>query len=158
MANTGCHTPLEHYISCCPSYQLSCGGGGTSDYTDLENKPEIEGITLTGNKTASQLGLDKALELTQSEYASLTQEEKMNGTSYFITDGGGVAYDVKKRTLSAGSTSISVSSPASGDYLVNIYTSDGRDYLSASESSGILTVTFEAPSSDVDVYVEFRGV
>ena len=22
LANTGCHTPLEHYISCCPSHQL----------------------------------------------------------------------------------------------------------------------------------------
>ena len=22
LTNTGCHTPLEHYISCCPSHQL----------------------------------------------------------------------------------------------------------------------------------------
>lgn len=35
------------------------GSGGTSDYTDLENKPQIEGVTLTGNKTASDLGLAK---------------------------------------------------------------------------------------------------
>lgn len=33
------------------------GGGGTSDYTDLTNKPQINGHTLTGNQSASDLGL-----------------------------------------------------------------------------------------------------
>lgn len=33
------------------------GGGGTSDYTELDNKPEINGVTLAGNKTAADLGL-----------------------------------------------------------------------------------------------------
>lgn len=33
------------------------GGGGTSDYDDLENKPSINNVTLSGNKSASDLGL-----------------------------------------------------------------------------------------------------
>lgn len=33
------------------------GGGGTSDYDQLSNRPQINGNTLTGNKTAAQLGL-----------------------------------------------------------------------------------------------------
>ena len=33
------------------------GGGGTSDYSELENKPQINGTTLAGNKTSSDLGL-----------------------------------------------------------------------------------------------------
>lgn len=33
------------------------GGGGTSDYTALSNKPSINNVTLSGNKTASDLGL-----------------------------------------------------------------------------------------------------
>lgn len=33
------------------------GGGGTSDYTDLANKPQINGVTLSGNKTGADLGL-----------------------------------------------------------------------------------------------------
>lgn len=33
------------------------GGGGTSDYNDLENKPSIDGVTLEGDKTPAQLGL-----------------------------------------------------------------------------------------------------
>ena len=32
------------------------GGGGTSDYTDLTNKPKINGVTLTGNKSLSDIG------------------------------------------------------------------------------------------------------
>jgi hypothetical protein len=33
------------------------GGGGTSDYDQLSNQPSINGVTLTGNKTAAQLSL-----------------------------------------------------------------------------------------------------
>lgn len=45
----------------------SSGGGGTSDYRDLEHKPSINGITLTGNKTNEDLGItipSKTSELT----------------------------------------------------------------------------------------------
>lgn len=41
----------------------SGGGGGSSDYDDLSNKPSIEGVTLSGNKTAAQLGLAKASDI-----------------------------------------------------------------------------------------------
>ena len=34
------------------------GGGGTSDYDQLSNRPSINGTTLTGNKTAANLGLE----------------------------------------------------------------------------------------------------
>lgn len=36
---------------------LSGGGGGTSDYADLTNKPQINGHTLSGNQTSADLGL-----------------------------------------------------------------------------------------------------
>lgn len=35
----------------------SGGGGGTSNYNDLSNKPKINGVELTGNKTSSDLRL-----------------------------------------------------------------------------------------------------
>ena len=44
---------------CKPS--SSGGSGGTSDYSDLTNKPKINSNTLSGNKTSSQLGLQDAL-------------------------------------------------------------------------------------------------
>ena len=34
------------------------GGGGTSDYNDLTNKPKINNVTLSGNKTLSDLGIN----------------------------------------------------------------------------------------------------
>ena len=37
--------------------QSGGGGGGTSDYNDLSNKPSINSVELSGNKTAAQLGL-----------------------------------------------------------------------------------------------------
>ena len=34
----------------------SGGGGGTSNYNDLSNKPSIGGVTLSGDKSLSDLG------------------------------------------------------------------------------------------------------
>ena len=36
--------------------EVTPGGGGAGDYENLINKPEINGVTLSGDKTASQLG------------------------------------------------------------------------------------------------------
>ena len=33
------------------------GGGGTSDYSDLTNKPSINDVELSGNKTSEDLGI-----------------------------------------------------------------------------------------------------
>lgn len=33
------------------------GGGGTSNYNDLSNKPQINGVELTGNKTSEDLNI-----------------------------------------------------------------------------------------------------
>ena len=44
-----------------PSYLMgkSKGGGtGTSNYNDLSNKPSINGVTLSGNKTSEDLGIE----------------------------------------------------------------------------------------------------
>lgn len=46
---------LEGYVE--GMINLSGGGGGTSDYEELENKPSINGVTLSGNKTTSNLNL-----------------------------------------------------------------------------------------------------
>ena len=34
--------------------------GGSNDYNDLNNKPQINGVTLTGNKTSADLGIKQA--------------------------------------------------------------------------------------------------
>lgn len=39
------------------------GGGGTTNYNQLSNRPQINGTTLTGNKSASDLGLLGSVEV-----------------------------------------------------------------------------------------------
>lgn len=51
-------TALENFT---PSEQ------GTDDYSDLDNKPSIENVTLDGNKSASDLGLAKSSDLVNKQ-------------------------------------------------------------------------------------------
>lgn len=64
------------------------GGGGTDDYDDLTNKPQINGVTLSGNKTAANLGI--IITKTQAEYDALPLEEKIDPNKvYYISDASG---------------------------------------------------------------------
>jgi len=47
------------------------GSGGTSDYRNLEHKPSINGITLEGDKTAKELGLQKILKVDRTNEISV---------------------------------------------------------------------------------------
>lgn len=48
------------------------GGGGTNNYNLLQNKPQVNGVTLSGNKTGTDLGLvDSDDELTSQQMAAL---------------------------------------------------------------------------------------
>lgn len=54
-------------------FEWGIGGGGTSDYNDLSNKPSINGVTLSGNKTLAQLGITN--EIFWATYGSTTSAE-----------------------------------------------------------------------------------
>lgn len=60
------------------TYDLPSGGSGTSDYSQLTNKPQINGNTLNGNKTSSQLGLASASDIP-------TKVSDLTNDSGFIT-------------------------------------------------------------------------
>ena len=66
------------------SWQTGGGSGGTSDYTDLENKPQINSNTLSGNKTSAQLGLVAGLA------SGTTQNNlvKWGSDGYTVADAG----------------------------------------------------------------------
>ena len=69
--------------------QSSGSSGGTTDYTDLTNKPSINGVTLEGNKTAEDLGIKSApmIEITYAELKTLRDNAKLvPGMQYRITD------------------------------------------------------------------------
>jgi len=73
------------------------GGGGTSNYNDLSNKPQINGNSLSGNKTGSQLGLQNIIlssaltiggqTVTEVEPALRALNEKGGGHTILDSDG-----------------------------------------------------------------------
>ena len=65
-------------ITISDDYVISAtGGGGTSDYEDLNNLPKVNNVTLTGNKSLSDLGIQPA-----GNYAL---ESEIPDVSNFIT-------------------------------------------------------------------------
>ena len=77
------------------------GGGGTTDYTQLTNKPQINSVELSGNKSLSDLGIQPAgnyieagtgtqpqintiTVLTQSEYDAISSKDP--NTQYLIVE------------------------------------------------------------------------
>lgn len=89
------------------------GGGGTDDYTDLENKPQINSVTLSGNKSGADLGL--------------VDDVQVNGTSV-VTDG--VANIPVADTSNLGVVKVNSS------YGTNI-TAEGLLYVARADSSDI---------------------
>lgn len=75
----------------------SGGGGGTSDYNDLSNKPQIAGVTLSGNKTLSDLGIASS-----SALSSKIDKVIPSGgfyVPYFGSDGGLVSTSIKSYNM-----------------------------------------------------------
>lgn len=61
MLNEGtAYLPYEEYVKL-GTIISSTGGGGTGNYVDLTNKPQINGHTLNGNKSSSDLDLQDKL-------------------------------------------------------------------------------------------------
>lgn len=61
------------------------GGGGTSNYNDLSNKPSINSVTLSGDKSPSDLGMAKAWIGTAAQYAALSPNYDPN-TIYYVRE------------------------------------------------------------------------
>jgi hypothetical protein len=74
-------------------------GSGTDDYEDLENKPQIGGTTLIGNKSLGDLGIKNEFVGTLEEWEQLTIEEKKSFDTYQITNDfiSGGNFEIKKK-------------------------------------------------------------
>ena len=84
------------------------GSGGSSDYSDLTNKPKINGNTLSGNKTSSQLGLQNAL-------VSGTNIKTINSTSLLGSGNIDAVSDVQVNgtsVVSSGVANVPIVSPS----------------------------------------------
>lgn len=75
-----------------------------SDYDALSNKPQVNGVTLSGNKTSKQLGIRQTIPLTSAQYAQLTSAEKMDvDKDYIITDENATAAPIDDNSVSRNS-------------------------------------------------------
>lgn len=90
------------------------GGGGSSDYADLTNKPKINNVELSGNKSSSDLGLASETNLNTlsdnvGDLSDLTTTDKtsiVNAINEVVAGGGGSSDGVKyKRFASKATTS-----------------------------------------------------
>ncbi|MBQ2475437.1 MAG: hypothetical protein II513_08840, partial [Ruminococcus sp.] len=57
--------------------------GGTDNYNDLSNKPQIEGTTLSNNKTAAELGLQKTIS-TPDDYLQIYANGQLGFSSGLV--------------------------------------------------------------------------
>lgn len=78
------------------------GGGGTTDYTELTNKPSINGVVLTGNKTTSDLGIEENVQADWDEADTTAPsyiKNKPNIPSGVVVD---TTYDGTSQNAQAG--------------------------------------------------------
>ena len=62
------------------------------NYNDLDNKPSINNVTLTGNKTPSDLGLAVPADITVNSVNSKTGDVVLDGTDIQYISGGDTVY------------------------------------------------------------------
>ena len=75
------------------SGNISIGGGsGTDDYDQLNNRPQINSNTLTGNKTSSDLGLQDAL-VSGTNIKTINNQSLLGSGNITISGGGGGGTD-----------------------------------------------------------------
>lgn len=82
--------------------QQGGGGSGTSNYNQLTNKPSINGVTLTGNKTTSDLGIVENVQADWDETDSTAPsyiQNKPNIPSGVVVD---TTYDGTSENAQAG--------------------------------------------------------
>lgn len=86
------------------------GGGGVTDYDDLTDKPQIGGVTLSGNKSLSDLGITKSgLKLGSVVNTGDSDTPTSGGTTKFTT-GGAYTELAKKQDKLTASTNITIDS------------------------------------------------
>ena len=125
------------------------GGGGTTDYEDLENKPSINGVTLEGDSSASDLSLASASDLAakytkpsggipKSDLASAVQTSLGKADSAYQKPSGGIP---KTDLASAVQTSLWKADSALQSVPSTYRTAAAQDTIDAGKEDKITEVT-----------------
>lgn len=93
----------------------STASGGTTDYSDLTNKPSINNVTLSGDKTTSDLGIDEVPDVTSSDDGKILKASYSGSTGTYgwgnlsSTDVTSVLSTAQQNAINSGITSNKVS-------------------------------------------------
>lgn len=92
-------TGTNHTITYSETGQLAWRELSVCDYEGMTNKPQINGVTLLGNKDTEDLKIDRFL--TQAEYDALPDSKLTDNVNYFISDGqsGTIRYNAETDTI-----------------------------------------------------------
>ena len=89
---------IDFTARCMAAEALANGGsGGTSDYTQLTNKPSINNVELSGNKTSANLGLQA--EITGNVTISSDNVDDTGATNLFVTSSEKSTWNGKQDAL-----------------------------------------------------------
>ena len=151
-------TRIEAYLN--KIIENGGGGGGTSDYDDLDNRPQVNSHTLTGNMSSSDLGLQSdvmtgyeepsatgAIEETDTVLEAMGKLEKKaddnqsNISSFHKASGTDVYYQETEPTVSDIPT---------GSYWIS--TSGVKTYGTGATKTGALPITFVSNGDNLSDY------
>ena len=132
------------------------GGGGGDDYNDLSNKPQINSVTLSGNKSLASLGIaPAATTYTKDETDGLLSNKADKSTTYTKTE--------TNAEIQGAITDLDVpSTSTSGHYIKSIAQEDGKivavadtvqDYASASSTHPITSGAVASIQSDLSAAI-----
>ena len=130
------------------------GSGGTSDYTDLTNKPSINNVSLSGNKSLNDLGIQPSGDyVTATDYASSSTGgviKATNGYGIGVNSSGYLYSDVKSySSYDSYGDNIFISKGT----LENVIT--GKGLVS---QSGVMTYLGDCGDYSTSNYLDITGI
>lgn len=119
---------------------ISSTGGGTTDYSNLSNKPKINSVELNGNKSLSDLGVQETL-VSGTNIKTINNNSILGSGNITIQSGGGTSDysdltnkpQINSVTLSGNKSLSDLGIQPSGSYL----TSESDPIFTASAAYGI---------------------
>ena len=111
---------------------------GVSDYTDLDNKPQINSVTLTGNLSAADLSLQKEITIDVDGTATAIADSN-NSTEFLAGSNVTITGDTTNGTITIAATDTTYESKqaASGGTDVSLVTT-GEKYVWSDKQTGII--------------------
>lgn len=77
--------------------KISSSDAAATSYNDVTNKPKLNGEVIVGDKTSADYRI--TMELPENTYNGLSDQDKMDGTAYFVDNGEQASANVEVRSF-----------------------------------------------------------